>query len=596
VSTQGQKTKGLRIATRCTSLDQFVAAFHRFCDEQSFFVSTLSTRPVGLETAFSVDLVSGEPALRGLGVVLDAWSTADNKFGKPGVHLGIRRLTADAEKVFEKLLIARAAAAASGPVAMPVSEPAPVAAAPAVVPPSRPTVPTSIPPIRPKLATPPASPVIRPPSSIPSIAKPAPPPASPPAPFIISAPIPVIIEPPSPADPPPPEPPPPPPPAPIATVIPTVIANPEPLQAAITAAGEIRAQTETRAPASDFVLPANPLTGISDESLEGFVECTLFEETGNFFPMDPPAAGDLSDPVADPPPLLAPLRRSTIYPAAAAPADDGPAMIIAPPPPHRLEYPPPYMMHPVPSHPLDHTGQAPHWRSDRRLWVVAAGALALIVILGIVLASSGPGNAVAAPETAMPAKATEPATPVGKPPAATPTVTPTQARNPVENVGDEHDEQRAEDEAPSSGSPVIGKGPCRMAIETTPAGSTVALDGQSLGPSPLTIDGPCQKRQLTITHARYQPVTRWVAPSAGKTEPVEVVLPRPTHKVMIETNPLGATISIEGRRAGTSPTVVELMGFTSMSVTISKPGYTSITKRMYSKQASDKLFVRLMKK
>jgi hypothetical protein len=40
---------------------------------------------------------------------------------------------------------------------------------------------------------------------------------------------------------------------------------------------------EARTPGSDFVLPANPLQNLSDESLEGFVDCTLYEEAVNVF-------------------------------------------------------------------------------------------------------------------------------------------------------------------------------------------------------------------------------------------------------------------------------------------------------------------------
>jgi hypothetical protein len=80
------------------------------CDDESLFVSTLATRPVGLETAFCVDLASGQHVLRGLGVVLAAWKTSDNPFRRPGVKIGVRRLTADSEPVFEQLLLARAMA------------------------------------------------------------------------------------------------------------------------------------------------------------------------------------------------------------------------------------------------------------------------------------------------------------------------------------------------------------------------------------------------------------------------------------------------------------------------------------------------------
>ena len=85
-------------------------AFHRYCEESSFFVSTLTMRPVGLESAFSVDLTDGRAMLRGYGAVLDAWPTAQNRYGRPGIQIGIHRLTTDSQAVFEQLLIARALA------------------------------------------------------------------------------------------------------------------------------------------------------------------------------------------------------------------------------------------------------------------------------------------------------------------------------------------------------------------------------------------------------------------------------------------------------------------------------------------------------
>ena len=61
------KTRALCVATRCTTVDQFVATFHRFCGEdQSFFVATMTSRPVGLETAFAIQLADKQPVLRGL--------------------------------------------------------------------------------------------------------------------------------------------------------------------------------------------------------------------------------------------------------------------------------------------------------------------------------------------------------------------------------------------------------------------------------------------------------------------------------------------------------------------------------------------------
>ncbi|MBA3452748.1 MAG: hypothetical protein H0T42_06645, partial [Deltaproteobacteria bacterium] len=115
-----QKTKALVVATKCTSVDQFVATFHRFCDDSTFFVSTLAERPVGLETAFSIQLEDKTPVLRGLCEVVEAWSTPVNRFGRPGVRLAVRRLTAESLSVFKMLQEARLAAeSVPEPIAVP---------------------------------------------------------------------------------------------------------------------------------------------------------------------------------------------------------------------------------------------------------------------------------------------------------------------------------------------------------------------------------------------------------------------------------------------------------------------------------------------
>jgi len=106
----GRQTRGLRIRTQCTTLDELVRVFYRFCDETSIFVPTPSPRQEGIEAAFSIDLANGESALVGQGVVLGAWTTRDNRFGQAGMQIGVRKVTPASVKVYEQLLIARALA------------------------------------------------------------------------------------------------------------------------------------------------------------------------------------------------------------------------------------------------------------------------------------------------------------------------------------------------------------------------------------------------------------------------------------------------------------------------------------------------------
>src|SRR5262245_31824954 len=98
------KAKGLCIATRCRTIDEFVARFHPFCDGDSLFVATLAARAVGTESAFMILLRSKAPALRGWCVVLESWTDANNRFGRPGLRLGFKGLSTGSKTVFARML------------------------------------------------------------------------------------------------------------------------------------------------------------------------------------------------------------------------------------------------------------------------------------------------------------------------------------------------------------------------------------------------------------------------------------------------------------------------------------------------------------
>jgi len=52
-------------------------------------------------------------------------------------------------------------------------------------------------------------------------------------------------------------------------------------------------------------------------------------------------------------------------------------------------------------------------------------------------------------------------------------------------------------------------------------------------------------------------------------------------------------VYIAGRRAGTTPTKVSLMGFSGIEVKVEKAGFEPVTKKLYSKKPEDSLSVPL---
>ena len=170
-----------------------------------------------------------------------------------------------------------------------------------------------------------------------------------------------------------------------------------------------------------------------------------------------------------------------------------------------------------------------------------------------------------------------------------------QAPGAASGADRQHEPPPDDGEAQAGGAPIVGAGPCRFTIATTPAGSIVRIDDLAMGPSPLTIASTCDKHKVDIAHARYQTVTRWVTLAADKPQELDVSLPRPIHAVTVTSFPPGAELSIDGHRAGTTPTVVQMAGFATVNLTFTKQGFQTVTRKVYSRVAQDRVFVKLVK-
>lgn len=538
VASPGGKTKGLVVATRCTTLDEFIASFQRFCDESSFFVATLTTRPVGLETPFAILLADRSPVLRGLCTVLEAWTTPDNKYKVPGIRLGVKRLTVETAPVFARL-----------------RPRVPVVPPPAAVPPPLP-LPGATRPLSVVLNPVPAG-MRLPSTDMDTI----PPPTGSRAitgTLVDAIPLPIIN----------PE---------VWPRTTTPISMPFP-DDAIDADPDLPAvDKDGRMPGSELVLPANPLMDLTDDSLKGFIDCTLYESSPGFTRGVPVELSAAELPVLE---RVIERARATIPPPFAIPPPE-------PPPEPEIEVvrpePPPMTARiPVAVLPV-------HERPRRRWMLIAAPAMLAVGLIAFVAASASDAD----PGRPAPPEAPEPSTRVALAPPAPKPSQPAADQTSGQDDHTEDAEGAADPTALVDGVPLVGHGPCRVKISSTPAGSTVLVDGKVIGPSPILLAGPCQQRKVEVVHPRYKRAIESVTLVEGKPGSVEVTMSRPTHRLTVTTVPAGATVSIAGRRAGTSPTIVQLMGFSNLPITIEKTGYKPVSTRFYSKRADDKLNVKL---
>ncbi len=409
------RTKVLRVATRCTSLDQFVEAFARYCERRTLFVASMTTRAPGSQSPFVILLADGGQAMRGTCEVVEAWASPVGPFRRPGVRVKFLQLDAASDAVLERLhKFAPPAPVAPKPPVLPPLPPLRSKTPAPVPPPPGPPVAT-VPPMPPPIPGLTGKPTVRAPATpvpnktlmgLPPIALAAPAPIPPPR----IATIPPLIEDLAPVTPPVPAPEPVPDAEPEPRLMPTfpasvpveefttdVDASPEAIVAIRARADAGRPVRDTapaeqapgfeiggdeelgsiapppageeRTPGSPIILPANPLAAIPDDSLRGFVECTLYEETGTFSFDDlldrAGSEGDVDDPIAEPPPppdLRAslppelkpnPRRDATPVPAPSsfAPAAAAQPFLGAAPAPEAPEAPLPPMFAPEPPPP-----------------------------------------------------------------------------------------------------------------------------------------------------------------------------------------------------------------------------------------------------
>ena len=119
--------KGISVATRCETVEQFVSTFHRWCEDSAIFI--LNARwPVGTILPFSFELANEASILVGVGKAVEELTTADNRFGRAGVLIAVQKLKRESVAVFKRLLAARNAAEAernTPPPALARATPAP---------------------------------------------------------------------------------------------------------------------------------------------------------------------------------------------------------------------------------------------------------------------------------------------------------------------------------------------------------------------------------------------------------------------------------------------------------------------------------------
>lgn len=544
----------LRIVSKCSSTEEFVSIFRRFCDEESIFVVTRKPKSVGATPRFLITLADSEPMLVGQGEVVEAYQDKQNPFGRPGMRIRFTELDDNSRVVHQKLVEARAPA---------------------------PLPPTPKPPPIPEDAT--AEEI-----------KAAEQTAAAEAEALAQA-----LEDQkksgsngeqrAPGG---------------STVLP---ANPfgDLTEASLEAFVECTMYEETS---------PNPLAGLikSPEQVEAEGSGPIAHESvPPWWPKaeetsevtDPTASPFNIEPTAPTPPPMDMTPPSIMAYQASSPAPVSEAQIGGLVEPTELVH---YGRKPRPSWlvPVIAAG--------------AASILTLLIGYAIWGGDDDkkPGAAMssAAPAKATKSKASTKATKPkpankAKKPAKAATepgddVKPATDTKPVPTpkpVGDDPapaaDTKPVADTKPPTPEPAAASdGDCTVTVTTRPSGAVVYAGSKRLGTTPIEAAAlPCGTTTLRLRRVRYKKVRKVVKLRGGANE-VKVNLKRPTHMIRVSSTPSRATVLVSGRRVGRTPVLTKVPGFERTSVKVIRSGYSSYSKRVYTGKKVTSVRARLKRK
>jgi hypothetical protein len=544
----------IHVATRCESTDDFVEKFATLASEGALVLPASGELPIGTEGRFAIRLRDQSVVMRGRCRVTDARPAQGAPAGvvRPTLlRVALLEMEESSASIHRRLLARRRALAAAVPAPI-VPEPSD----PTVVSETRPEAPS--PPAR---TGPPAPPVSALAATMIGVA--------PPRARAATSPLGVprasaLAEPRAPGTP--------------FALPPNPLITPGPVMA--------------RAPGASFTLPTNPLSEMDAEQLGSFIDSTLFESDEDDATAErlarPPEPDDVT--VQRPPP-------DEVVEAASGRTEGS-----APPPPVAAP-PAAEITSPVKRRPLSLAEIKRRARAlantvktmDRRQLARRALPYAACVVVGLVVGyaihrSSPPAPApavaaapkpasspaaVAAPQPATPAppdptvSATKPVpAPAAPPPSAAPAAAVVERPSP-----------RRRTAAADDG--------CRVNVVTEPAEAKVSWRGKPLGTSPLdAVSIPCGAGPLTITHERYETVTRTLTAESGAPLAVSERLRRPPATLVVTSSPAGAAITLNGHPVGSAPRHIPTMRYEHVTIRATLSGYAPWTKKLYLTEAT----------
>lgn len=115
-----------------------------------------------------------------------------------------------------------------------------------------------------------------------------------------------------------------------------------------------------------------------------------------------------------------------------------------------------------------------------------------------------------------------------------------------------------------------------ISISSDPSGVDVTIDGTTIGQTPVTSEILQGSRSITLTKPEFKPLTLVQSVTAGHDIELKSVKLEPVDgQLTVNSNPDGATVTVDGAFLGTAPLTVNLVAGTPHTIRVSKSGYSS---------------------
>lgn len=128
-----------------------------------------------------------------------------------------------------------------------------------------------------------------------------------------------------------------------------------------------------------------------------------------------------------------------------------------------------------------------------------------------------------------------------------------------------------------------------VTVQSKTTGAALWVDGKQIGALPVTVELPAGTREIEIRAPGHKPWKQSIAVTAGQPQAIGPVALAPADaQLRVASEPTGASVALDGRYAGTTPTTLALSPGREHRITFSKQGFGTASRTVRLERAEER--------